>query len=74
MTAASSEVTGWTNDQGAFAGVLLCLADGILFLLSQFLTRAITEHLLRMWPEAHRIHGGAVFAILVTLGEKTALM
>jgi len=27
-----------------------------------------------MWPEAHRIHGGAVFAILVTLGEKTALM
>jgi hypothetical protein len=56
MAAASSELRGWTNDQESSAGVLLCLADCISSFLSEFLVRAIAEHLLLIWREAHRIH------------------
>ena len=44
MAAASSEVRGWTNDHGSFAGVLFCLADCVFLLLCTLLVRAITEH------------------------------
>jgi len=47
MASSSSDVRGWTNVQGSFAGVLSCLADCTFFLLSEFPVLAITEHLLR---------------------------